>query len=53
MNNVRGPAPLLLGGAGVTMLTAGAVLTARGLRGKGEIRRRPVATTFHRAGGSP
>ncbi|MEU7002345.1 hypothetical protein [Nonomuraea sp. NPDC046570] len=38
MNNVRGPAPLLLGGAGVTMLTAGAVLTARGLRGKGEIR---------------
>ncbi|MBG0830120.1 hypothetical protein HS041_20350 [Planomonospora sp. ID67723] len=39
MDNVRGlTLMLLLGGVGVAMLTAGAVMTVRGLRGKEEIR---------------
>jgi hypothetical protein len=39
VDNVRGlTLMLLLGGVGVSMLTAGAVMTVRGLRGKEEIR---------------
>ncbi|GIH95198.1 hypothetical protein ACFFMN_35645 [Planobispora siamensis] len=39
MDNVRGlTVMLLLGGVGVAMLTAGAVMTVRGMRGKEEIR---------------
>lgn len=39
MNDMRGPAiKLLFGGIGVTMVTAGAVMTVCGLRGRREIR---------------
>ncbi|MFC4062637.1 hypothetical protein ACFOWE_30440 [Planomonospora corallina] len=38
MNDLRGLTTLLLGTVGVAGLTAGAVMTARGLQGRGQIR---------------
>ncbi|MBG0823179.1 hypothetical protein HS048_20830 [Planomonospora sp. ID91781] len=38
MNDLRGPATALVGAVGAAALTAGAVMTARGLQGRGEIR---------------